>query len=105
MIIHNKNRVNRLNIEKKLGKDCSGKEVLDHLFGDYNNDYQSGEDYVIYEWESCEKTPLQRFNFIWVFGLTMLLAPIRYVMYGQTGWTNKTKMGRFFIRITGHSKE
>lgn len=95
--------VYRHKIEQELGKDATGQQVLDYLLGPYGDD--SRVNFVIREWRKDDRTKLQRLNILWVIPLSILLWPIRYVLYGDGGWSTKTRMGRFILRVTGYLKD
>jgi len=40
-----------------------------------------------------------------VIPLSVVLWPFRYVLYGDGGWSTKTRMGRFILRVTGYLKD
>lgn len=105
VFIHDTTSVYRYAIESKLGKDATGQQVLDHLFGPYGEDSRSSVNYVISEWRKDTRTKLQRLNMLWAMPLTIALWPFRYVLYGEGGWDTKTRMGRFILRVTGHLKD
>lgn len=95
----------RRQIEKVVGKDATAKQVLDHIFGTYDNDYNGDSDIVVRVWLSDHtRTKAQRLNMFWAMPLTLLLAPIMYVKTGQVGWDTKSKVGRFILRVTGKLK-
>jgi len=89
--------VRRHQIKNKLPDNASAEDVLDVIFGDLYNDSKYD---VIYR-KYCDKTPLQRFNMIWVLALTLLISPIQFIKNGGVGWTHNTRTGRFFLKITG----
>lgn len=95
--------VYRHKIERELGKDATGQQVLDYLLGPYGDD--SRVNFVIREWRKDDRTKLQRLNILWVIPLSIVLWPFRYVLYGDGGWSTKTPMGRFLLRITGYLKD
>lgn len=106
MFIRDTKRLHRSDIEKVLGKNATGEDVLDYIFGTWENDYNSDSGLIISIWdESDRKTMLQRFNMLWVVPLTFILAPFNYVLKGCIGWDTKSKIGRWFIKITGNLKE
>lgn len=105
VFIHDTTDVYRYKIESELGKDATGQQVLDHLFGPYGEYSGSSVNYVIREWRKDDRTMLQRLNMLWAMPLTIALWPFRYVLYGDGGWSTKTRMGRFFLRITGYLKD
>lgn len=53
LLIKNSALTYRYEIEKDLGKDATGEQVLDHIFGTYDTDYRGSTDFVIYTWVSC----------------------------------------------------
>lgn len=93
--------VYRHQIKNKLPKDASVEDVLDVIFGDLYNESR----YDVIERRYCSKTPTQRFNMIWVLAITLLVAPIQYIKNGGVGWNHNTKLGRFFLKITGEYRE
>lgn len=95
--------VYRHKIEQELGKDAAGQQVLDYLLGPYGDD--SRVNFVIREWRKDDRTKLQRLNILWVIALSIVLWPFRYVLYGDGGWSTKTRMGRFILRVTGYLKD
>lgn len=106
MLIRDTDACYRYKIEQAVGKGATGKEVLDHIFGTYDNDYCGGEDIVLRVWRNDKKrTAWHRLNMFWAMPLTLALSPIKYVMGGQVGWDTKTKFGRFILRVTGHLAE
>ena len=104
MLIRNTKSVYRHEIERKLGKDASAKQVLDHIFGDYY-DNDKGIDYVISKWSSCKKTKMQRFNIVLAVIFIILRSPYQYITDGYLGFDNKTKFGRWVLRNTGDLKD
>ncbi|MBE0506692.1 MAG: hypothetical protein IBX50_08225 [Marinospirillum sp.] len=105
MLIRDTDCCFRHQIEQAVGKDATGKETLDHIFGTYDNDYRGNTDIVLRVWRNDKRTAWQRLNMFWAMPLTLILSPIQYVMVGQVGWDTKTKFGRFVLRVTGHLKE
>lgn len=83
-------------------KDMTGKEVIDRIFGGYNNEYQS-EVRIINDCWSPKTTPLQRLNRFWAYPLTFLCMPYQYIKRGRCGWSDKTKFGRWVLRVNGYS--
>lgn len=53
LLIKNSALAYRYEIKKDLGKDATGEQVLDHIFGTYDTDYRGSTDFVIYTWVSC----------------------------------------------------
>jgi hypothetical protein len=103
ILIRDTQGVYRHRVEKALSKNATGQQVLDHLFGLYGED--PGVNFVIREWREVDTTKLQRLNMIWAILLTIVLWPFRYILNGDGGWSTKTRMGRFILRVTGHLKD
>lgn len=103
MLIRDSRSVYRMEIERELGKDATGKQVLDYIFGEYGEG--ACVDYVIYKWASDDKTVRNRLNMFWAIPLTVALSPFMYLFSGRVGWSTKSKAGRFVLRVTGHLKE
>ncbi|UVO19546.1 hypothetical protein [Stutzerimonas stutzeri] len=100
VLIRDTKHVYRSRIEQAVGKDASGKRVLDYLFGEYP-DHTVEADFVIREWRSDDRTVAQRFNMLWAIPLTLLFAPYRYVVKGHIGWDNETAFGGWLLKVTG----
>lgn len=100
-IVRENKKVYRSVVERAVGKDATGKEVLDYLFGDWKQDPEAN--FFIIEWcYDYKRKPWQRANMLWVLPLTVLCAPYQYIRHGYVGWTNKTKFSRWILRVTGH---
>jgi len=104
ILIRDTKNVYRSAIEAAVGKDASGKKVLDHLLGDYLSDGPD-TDFVIREWSSDTRTPMQRLNMFWAIPFTLICAPYQFVAKGQVGWDTKTKIGRWVLKVTGHLED
>lgn len=95
----------RSSITKKMKDETDMNELLDTLFGKYDD----GEsDYVIYrydngsEWGLSRKTTLlQRFNMIWVWPLFMITVPFQWLFLGKVGINGHSKFGKWILKITG----
>lgn len=95
----------RSSITKKMKDETDMNELLDTLFGKYND----GEsEYVIYrydndsEWEhSRRSTLLQRFNMIWVWPLFMITVPFQWLFLGKVGLNSHSKFGKFVMKLIG----
>lgn len=87
--------------EKKYnnGKELSKKETLSFLFGDFSNHPETKLDICIRI--KPTSTVANRLNQLWAYPLTLVLAPFRYVLFGYTGWDDKTLIGRFMLHICG----
>ena len=106
MFIRDTRKIYRSSIEKAVGENATGKDVLDYIFGTYDNDYNGETDLILESWEEpSHKSVFHRVNMLWVIVLTIILSPIRFILYGQVGWDTKSKFGRWIIKITGNLKE
>lgn len=107
MILRNKKKVYKYDfvekLEREFGKDYTAKQAVDFMFGDYDGTYQS--EYQLYKWSECDKTVSNRINMLWAVPLTLLCSPYHYVIRGGMGWDDKTVVGRFICRVTGHLKD
>jgi hypothetical protein len=89
--------------EEDTGRKIETKqELLDHLFGDYNS--RPSTDLDLYLFTPQDKTWKHRAHMVWAFPVTLLCAPYRYLRYGEVGWTNKTKFGKFLLTCIGEDK-
>jgi len=61
----------------------------------------SGDFMIRYYDDYQPKTALQRLNMFWAVPFTIALMPIKYVIYGDTGWSMKSRFGRWILRVTG----
>lgn len=72
------------------------EDLLDFLCGNYDSRPETTLNLYLY-------TPVRtewyhRLNMFWAYPLTLCLYPFRYVLYGDGGWTNKTRMGKFLLK-------
>ena len=89
--------------EEERGITLDRDEVLDFLFGNFRD--RAGAELDIYLLSPPDKTVVHRLNHLWAFPLMFILWPFRYVLYGDAGWTNKTKMGRFLLKCCGFDED
>lgn len=99
MLIRDTKEVYRSRVRKAVGENATADDVLDYLF-DYGN-----EDFVIREWRDSTTTVSQRLNMCWAVPLTLVCAPVQYILCGRVGWDTKTAFGRWILRVTGHLGE
>lgn len=102
MIEQEKGKVSRYELERLLTKPKEAKELLDLLYGQYNNDYCTDYEIATYRYQDGSKTVCQRLNMLWAVPLTILCMPFQYVIKGTTGWSKKTIFGRWICKVTGH---
>lgn len=84
MLIKDTKEVYRFKVEKAIGKDATARDVLDYLFGD-SLDEGGKANFVIREWCSDIRTPMNRINMFWAIPFTLLLSPYQYITKGQIG--------------------
>lgn len=89
--------------EEQIGGKLSKEETLDFLFGNHSDRARTRLN--LYLLEEPEKTVFHRLNHLWAFPLTFVLAPFRYVLYGDIGWDSKTRLGRFILKSCGFHKD
>jgi hypothetical protein len=82
-------------------KSMTGEDVIEKLFGGYNNGYTSDMRIVNDYWEADTKW-WHRLNRFWAYPLTVLCSPYQYITKGQTGWSDKTKFGHWMLRACGY---
>lgn len=89
----------RFMVEAEVRKDATAREVLDHLFGTYDE----CSDYAIYRRKDYKdkSTLLQRFNMLWVVPVFYLVSPVQWLFSGRVGVSSHTKLGKFIHKITG----
>lgn len=101
---HSVKKIHRFEIEKELDNPTA-KEVLDLLFGSWDGD-EDRPYYKVFTYDyDHERTWQQRLNMFWAMPLTLLLSPIMYIYSGQVGWSDKSKVGKFILKVTGHLHE
>lgn len=61
----------------------------------------SGEFMIRHYDDDQPKTALHRLNMFWAVPFTIALMPIKYVIYGDTGWSMKSRFGGWILRVTG----
>lgn len=82
-------------------QSMTGQEVVDRLFGGYNNDYYS-EFRIIDDCWTPKTKWWQRLNRFWAYSLTAVCAPYQYIKNGEIGWSDKTRFGLWILRVTGY---
>lgn len=93
----------RHQIEQELDDVKGSKEVLDLLFGHYNNDYST--DYkVVKRWYSSDTTVVNRLHMLWVFPTTLVCYPFQYILYGQCGWEEDGYIGGKILKLVGQNR-
>lgn len=82
------------------GETMTKEETLDFLFGNYDQYARTSLELILIK--KPNRTMYHRFNFLWVWLLTLVLSPVRYLVYGDIGWSKETKVGRFLLKICGY---
>jgi len=86
-------------IKEKNCKTTQG--VLDILYGNHWNDYQT--DFVI-KYRSVKIPPqtfAQRLNTLWVYPLFVVFMPFRYLLYGRSHVDEDSRLGRMVSFLIG----
>ena len=91
------------NQESLIGRAMTKDEVIEHLFGTHLG--RSTTDLDLYLFRAPDTNWKHRLNRLWAYPLTLVLAPFRYVIYGDIGWGNKTKLGKFILVACGYDKD
>lgn len=70
------------------------EQVLDELFGTWENDLRS--DYVVYKYKdrNTSKKVIHRFNLLWVYPLFLLSVPFQWLFLGSVGVNRNSKIGK-----------
>ena len=89
--------------ESVIGRAMTKDEVIEHLFGTPLDRATTYLDLYLFK-NVPETTWKHRLNRLWAYPLTILLAPFRYVIYGDIGWGNKTKLGKFILVACGYDE-
>ena len=100
------NSAYRYLIAQELNKkesELTGVEVLDHLFGHHNNDYQPKSRYTLRRYKQVKTKKIHRINAIWVYPLwIVLIAPIKWLLTGKTGVQTESKAYRVLRFLLGN---
>ena len=103
MMLHKTKKIYKSKIRKELGKNPTAEDVLTHLFGDQDGWINSN--YSITEYETTKVRPIHRINAIWVYPIYFLLiAPVRWVIFGQTGVKTTSKFYSILEFLLGDPK-
>lgn len=94
------NELKRFKQERGIERDLKEREVVEFLFGGYDCRASTRLDIFIREYP--ETTMKHRLNRLWAYPFTFALAPFRYVLYGDIGWSENTKLGGFILDKCGY---
>ncbi|SNS16830.1 hypothetical protein [Pseudomonas segetis] len=83
------------------GRDATADSVLNVLFGEYNNDYQTEYSVTYINDPYIETTVIQRINLFWVWPIMLVTAPIRFVLTGSMGVSPSKPFGLMLQRLIG----
>ncbi|MGR5366951.1 hypothetical protein [Photobacterium damselae] len=86
--------------ERGIERELTEKEVVKFLFGSYNDRAQTRLSILIRE--VPETTVVHRLNRMWAYPFTFILSPFRYILYGDIGWREETKLGKFILTCCGY---
>lgn len=87
-------------------KEMRGDEVIevlfDNNFGGIRNMSKCQPDFLIVNtnWQT-NVTWWHRLNRFWVAPFTLICAPYQYVVHGEIGWDDKSKLGRTLLKLSG----
>ena len=99
-----KQQLYRHEVEQELKENPTSKDVLDMLYGNYDNDYRS--DYkIIRRFNKPNRSFTCRLNMLWAMPLTVLAFPVLYVIKGEGGWSENSLLGKFILKVTGYLEE
>lgn len=87
---------------KKRGLDISslsGEDLMIELFGDTEN---FGEFKIVDQYWKPKERWYHRLNRFWAYPLFFILAPFQYIIYGETGFSDKNKVGHWILKVTGY---
>lgn len=108
MLVRKTTPIYKHQVRQAIGKDATVDDVLNYIFGEsvmgYDEKHQY--DFIIKAFKRDKKRQWwHRLNMFWAIPVTLILAPFQYVRSGYVGWTDKTRTGRFILKITGHLEE
>lgn len=103
MIKYNKRNLYRHEVEDILSDCETKKDILDEIYGTYDNDYRSDTDLVIKrKWITRSKiTLMNRINRLWVFPLFILSVPFTYLFFGQSKINEDSKIAKILVWLIG----
>lgn len=82
------------------------ENIKDFLFINNYNKYRRGHYYVVQEDHNyVESTLAHRLNHLWAWPLTLILAPFMYVVKGEMGWSESSKIGHWILKVCGYIKK
>ena len=102
MLVRANRSVYRYDITEALGKDATAEEILDYIFGDEYHCRSSNFILRVWSKDRYNRKFYHRLNMLWAMPFSLLIFPFQWVIFGHTGWSDKTKMGRFILKSTGH---
>lgn len=89
-------------LKEQIGENFTANDVLDHFFGDKNNDYRCYSRYTLRRYVKPSQSAIQRINILWVWPLyAALVAPIKWVITGSTGVRSESIAGRALSWLLG----
>lgn len=85
---------------RKDVRDMSGEELLEGIFGSFR---ERGDFRVENRYYQPKETWVHRLNRLWALPLTLLCSPYMYIRNGEIGWSNRTRFGRWLLKVTGYA--
>ena len=77
----------------------SGQQVIDALFGDI---YDSGPFAIVDKCHNVDVRWHHRLNRLWAYPLAILISPVQYVIFDNTGFSDRNVLGRVVLKLTGY---
>jgi len=106
MIKISKRNLYRYELENVIKEnDCQTPgDVLDILFGTYEEGYYS--EYLVKDryYEAPKTTFMNRINTLWVYPLFVIIMPFRYVLFGDSHVDEDSKFGWILTWLIGDLK-
>ena len=86
----------------KEGNIQTVKQLLDLLYGDCYNDFESDYEVLFERDPYIKTTKLQRLNLFWVWPLWLVTIPFQYIIRGEYGVKKETKLGQILTKLIGN---
>lgn len=105
MLVRRTSSVYKYQVKSAVGENATADDVLNYIFGESVMGYEEKHqyDFIIKAFNrDKQRRWWHRLNMFWAIPLTIICSPYQYVVDGYVGWTDKTALGRFILRVTGH---
>ncbi len=79
------------------------QQVTRIILGDDDSYYDGRRYRIVDTYSSMHENPTlaQRLNRLWFVPVYLLTVPLQWLIRGQVGMDDNSKMGKFFLKITG----